>query len=73
MPEMRRVFSSHIDSVGYDEENGELTVKYSNGAEVVYTGVPAEKGRSVLSAPSIGQELWRSVRGQHDHHYRGRK
>ena len=63
-PEMRNVFSSHIDRVGYDEASGELHVYFSNGSEGFYDGVPPEVGESVLSAPSIGEELHRVVRGK---------
>lgn len=70
MPEMRRVFSSHVDRVGHDEETGELHVHFSNGSEGVYADVPPEVARSVLSAPSIGQELHRIVRGQYGFSYR---
>lgn len=72
MPEMRKVFSSHIDSISYDEDAGELHVVFSNGSHVVYAEVPPETGRGVLSAPSIGSELHRAVRGRFEHSYRQR-
>ena len=72
MPEMRKVFSSHIDAVGYDSESGELHVQWSNGSTGHYPGVSPEHARSVLSAPSIGQELHRVVRGRYDFSYSNR-
>ena len=70
--EMRRVYSSHINAVGYDEDRRELRVEFSNGSIVVYGDVPAETGGQVIAAPSIGEEIWRTVRGRHDHRYEHR-
>lgn len=63
-PAMRRVFSSHVDQIGYDEETGELHVSFSKGQTAVYQGVPPKVARSVMEAPSIGQALHNSIRGQ---------
>lgn len=71
MPEQRKVYSSHVNSVGYDEEAQEMTVEFSNGSVVVYS-VPPDIASSVLSAPSIGEEIWRSVRGQFGFRYQSR-
>jgi hypothetical protein len=65
---MRNVYSSHIDRVGYDDETGRLHVHWSNGSEGYYA-TPADVARSVLTAPSIGQELHRIVRGSYDFTY----
>ena len=70
--EMRRVFSSHINRVGYDEESRELRVEFSNGSIVVYGGVSPETGGGVIAAPSIGEELYRAVKRQHDFRYEER-
>lgn len=66
---MRRVFSSHVDRVGYDEDASELHVHWSNGSTGYYAGVSAEDARSVMSAPSIGEELHRTVRGKYGFSY----
>ena len=71
-PQMRKVFSSHVAAVGYDEDAGELHVHWSNGSEEHYPGVTPEHARSVLTAPSIGQELHRIVRGRYDFTYSNR-
>jgi hypothetical protein len=68
-PDMKRVFSSHIERVGFDEESGELHVHFSNGSEGYYHGVDPADARSVLSAPSIGEELHRTVRGSYRFSY----
>ena len=69
MSERRRVFSSHINSIGYDAESGELTVEFGNGSTVVYSGVPPNVADNVLSAPSIGEAVWGSLRGRYDFSY----
>lgn len=69
MPEMRRVFSSHVNSIGYDEEAEEFHVTFSNGRTAVYHGVPGDVARDVMEAPSIGEEIWRSLRGRFQHSY----
>lgn len=71
MPEMRRVFSSHIEQVGYDPESQELHVHFRGSRNtpdrvVIYRDVPPAKGNAVLSAPSIGTALHFSIRGSHD-------
>ena len=69
MPEMRSVFSSHINQIGYDSERQELHVTFANGSQVIYRDISERVARDVLTAPSIGTELHRSVRGQYSHHY----
>jgi len=64
-PQMRNVFSSHVDQIGYDEEAGELHVTFSRtGKTAVYANVSAKEARAVLEAPSIGEAMWRQIRGQ---------
>ena len=62
----KSVFSSHIDEVGYDYETRTLMVRWPSGAETHYFDVPYEKAKAVWNAPSVGVELHRSIRGQHD-------
>jgi len=69
MPEMRRVFSSHVEEIGYDAEKQELHVKYRDGRTSVHDGVSQATADRVLSAPSIGTALHQHVRGKHGHRY----
>ena len=70
-PPMRRVFSSHVDAIGYDEATGELHVTFSRtGKTAVYSGVPLKKARDVINAHSIGMALHQSIRGQHGFGYK---
>jgi hypothetical protein len=71
--EMRSVYSSHVDEIGYDPETEELHVKYSSGRTAVYEGVPltvaAAVGAVGQSPPSIGEALHAHVRNQYNHRY----
>jgi hypothetical protein len=49
----RKVSSSSIRSVGYDERNRVLEVEFSDGRINQYSGVSAEVYRRLMSAPSI--------------------
>ncbi len=49
----KKVSSSSIRSVGYDERNRTLEVEFSDGRINQYSGVPAEVHRRLISAPSI--------------------
>ena len=50
--ERKKVSSSSIRSVGYDERNRVLEVEFSDGRITQYTGVSAEVHRRLMSAPS---------------------
>ncbi len=51
--ERRRVNSSKIRSVGYDERARILEVEHSDGTVYQYTGVSQEVHRRMMAAPSI--------------------
>jgi hypothetical protein len=51
--ERKRVNSSSIRSVGYDERSRTLEIEFSDGRIIQYSGVPAEVHRRLVSAPSI--------------------
>lgn len=51
--ERKKVSSSSIRSVGYDERNRLLEVEFSDGQVTQYSGVPAEVHRRLVSAPSM--------------------
>jgi hypothetical protein len=50
----KRVSSSNIRSVGYDEKARTLEVEFNNGAIYQYSNVPADIFRRLLSASSPG-------------------
>lgn len=49
----KRVNSSAIRSVGYDERDRILEIEFSDGRITQYSGVSAELHRRLVSAPSI--------------------
>ena len=67
--EHRKVFSSHLDSIGYDPATQQLQVKYQNGKMSVYEGVPPDVYHQVQGAASIGTALHQHVRNRYDHRY----
>ena len=73
--ELRRVFSSHINGIGYDAAASELHVEFAgkNGKPpqtAVYLGVPADVAQAVVDAPSIGTALHNLVKGKYAHGYK---
>lgn len=69
MPDMRSVYSSHVDQIGHDQETGELHVVYKNGRRSIYEGVPAAVAENVMGAASIGSALHSLVKNQYNHRY----
>jgi hypothetical protein len=51
------VTSSHVAAVAYDSGSNTLGVRYSNGSEYHYQGVPEEVYQGFFTASSIGQHL----------------
>ncbi len=67
---MKKVFSSHIDAVGYDPDSKELHVRFQKGKTAVYMDVPADTAQMVVDAPSVGTALHQFVKGKFAHGYR---
>jgi hypothetical protein len=75
VPVMRRVFSSHVDAIGFDADTGELHVTFQASKSkpartAVYHGVSAKAAQAVIDAPSIGLALHQNIRGQFPFTYR---
>lgn len=60
--EMIAVQSSNIESVGYDESDQEVYVKFLNGSVYVYRGVPLHDFEGLRDAPSVGSYLHRNFK-----------
>ena len=60
--EMIQVSSSNVESIGYDEQQQMLYVRFLNGALYIYKGVNAYEFEGLRDAPSIGSYLHRNVR-----------
>jgi hypothetical protein len=52
--ERKRVNSSNIRSVGYDDKTRTLEIEFTNGSVYQYSKVPPEIFRRAMSASSIG-------------------
>lgn len=68
-PDMKQVFSSHIDSVGYDADTQELFVQWQNGKTSVYSGVPPDLASEAQNAASIGSLMHDQIKGKFPHRY----
>lgn len=69
-PEMRSVFSSVVDTIGYDEESQQLIVVWArSGKTSIYSGVSADVANGVINAPSVGQALHERIKPNYDHRY----
>jgi len=62
LPEMTPVSSSNIDSIGYDEQNQEVYVRFLNGSLYVYKGVPEYEHQNLMEAPSHGSYLHKNLK-----------
>ena len=62
LPQMISVSSSNIDSIGYDENDETVYIRFLNGSLYVYKGVPAHEYQNLLGAPSHGSYLNRSFK-----------
>ena len=60
--EMITVQSSNIESVGYDENDEEVYVKFLNGSVYVYRGVPLHDFEGLRDTPSVGSYLHRNFK-----------
>ncbi len=60
--EMIPVNSSNVVSVGYDEANLEVHVRFLNGSLYVYKGVPVHEFENLNTAPSVGSYLHRNYK-----------
>lgn len=56
-PDMIPVSSSNIDSVGYDEPNQEVYIRFLNGGMYKYIGVSLNEFENLRDAASVGSYL----------------
>jgi len=67
MSEFFSKFSSHVDSIRYD--NGDMIVNYSNGSNVRYKGVPESVFTEVNRAASVGTAIRTLIKGKYQFEY----
>lgn len=60
--EMIQVSSSNVESIGYDEQQQVLYVRFLNGSLYIYKGVNTYEFEGLRDAPSIGSYLHRNIK-----------
>ena len=65
----QRVYSSHVDRVGWDEETSELVIEWKNGKTSAYAGVSEDLAQQVANAPSVGTMIHNQIKGVYPHRY----
>ncbi|MDD2715146.1 MAG: KTSC domain-containing protein [Candidatus Wallbacteria bacterium] len=65
--ERKKVQSSQLKSVGYDNENKVLEVEMSDGSIVQYYDVPKREYENLLNAESHGKFFYRYVKEKYQH------
>jgi len=48
------VSSSNIESIGYDEQNEQVYVRFLNASLYIYKGVPLQEFENLRDSPSLG-------------------
>lgn len=59
------VDSSNVESVGFDENEQILYVRFLTGATYIYKGVNNYEYEGLLSAPSVGSYLHRNIKNNY--------
>ncbi len=63
MPEMNPVHSSNVESIGYDEENEIVYVRFlKDGSLYIYKGVSKPEYENLLYSTSIGSYINRNFK-----------
>ena len=62
---MIHVISSNVDSIGYDNTTQTLYVRYLDGSEYGYYGVPEYIYQDLLTTSSVGSYLHVYVKNQY--------
>ena len=67
IPEMRRVRSSTVESVGYEPEHRRLHIKFKSGQHYSYEDVSADMHANIHSAQSVGKFVHQHIKGKYTH------
>ena len=60
---MRKVSSSNLQSIGYDEDKKHLLVRFSSGSVWRYVDVTQRMYSSLVNAESIGRHFIQKIKG----------
>lgn len=67
LPEMKSVFSSHVESVGY--RDGTLFVTWLSGKTSSYKGVPPDVAEKAANNWSVGEFIRNEIKPNFPHEY----
>lgn len=68
----RDVYSSMVSSVGWDDQTGEILVKWSKSGKMsAYGGFDEAKALELATAPSVGQMVLTEIKPGGSHRYVG--
>lgn len=65
----QQVYSSNVEEIGFDDNTGEMTVRWKSGKVSAYAGVPEELAQQVANAPSVGAMLNSDIKNHYSHRY----
>lgn len=54
--------SSNIDQLRYDDQRGQMYIKFKNGRTYKYNDVPYDVWNQFISAPSIGKFFYSTIK-----------
>jgi len=63
------VYSSHVQSIGWDEALGGMIVTWKSGKRSLYIGVTEELADEVSRAPSVGSMIGSEIKPNYEHRY----
>ena len=66
---MKSVFSSMASEVGYDDDTGEVVVRWNSGKELGYKA-PEDVATECANAASVGQYINSELKPNYPHRYR---
>jgi len=68
---MKAVYSTMVSEVGYDDETGEMLVRWAkSGKTSAYAGVPEDVAIDASKAASVGEFINSEVKPHYGHKYR---
>ena len=67
IPEMKRVRSSTIESVGYEAQHRRLHIRFKNGQHYSYEDVPDHIHSNIHTVESVGKFVHQYVKGKYTH------
>lgn len=65
----KAVYSTNVQSIGYDDLTSDLLVTWNNGKKSAYANVPEELAVQVSNAASVGTFLNSEIKPHFSHRY----